>query len=599
LGRWLIRANGYTNIQATKYDTLQLWWSEKEQSIAANETVISWGLYLISASAGAIYSSTAKAWAVNINGVAYSGTTSIAIGNNATKELASGTTTILHNGDGKKSFSYSFSVDFQITFGSSKIGLVSGSGSGTLTDIPRQALLTETHDFTDIDSVYIAWNNPAGNAVDSLAVCVGDTENNAITSYYPLDTTASSTMLSFTDADKKALQLSVTKGYTKTIKYYLKTVINGVSYWDTKTHTLTLVNATPTLSPVVYATDDLTKALTGDTNGNTLIRGCSDVYVGYGQQAYKGATIEKYYCRNGSQRLDGVSYGNINNVDSGEFVFAIVDSRENPADDTINKNIIAYTPLTCSLSTAVKLEEEQTANIKLDIKGSYFKGSFGAVENTLIIEYRYKTEGGEFGKWVAVPAAAYTYTEGAYTAEATITGLNYQETYIVEARATDEIVKGEESPEKTVVLKPVFDWSKTDFNFNVPVSINNVEQDHIIESGESGIWKYIRWSSGKMECWGMYTHTTALSQAWGSLFYSDTGVPRQNYPQWKSGSAPFVEKPVEVVTAQSGNYAAWLYNESQGVNGAWASGLYGLCTAVRQTSSQTFYISYFVTGFWK
>lgn len=591
-------ANGYKNIEATKYDTLQFWWEEKEQAIATNETTVAWSLNLIAASAGAIYSSVAKNWAVNVNGVAYSGTTSIAIGNNETKQLASGTTKIVHNADGSKTFSYSFSQEFNINF-NGWVGTINGSGTGTLTDIPRQAMLVETHDFTDEDSVYIAWNNPAGSAVDDLSICVGDTAWNVITAYRPLDKTKSYTTLTFTEADKKALRLSVTNGYTKNIVYYLRTTINGVSYWDTKPHTLTLVNATPTLSPVVYATDDLTKTLTGDTSGNTLIKGCSSVYVGYGQKAYKEATIEKYYCKNGSQRLDGVSSGNITNVDSGEFVFSIVDSRENTAGTTINKDIIDYIPLTCSLGTSVALSGEQTANIKLDIKGAFFKGSFGAVENTLLIEYRYKTEGGAFSNWAAVPAAAYTYADGTYTAAATITGLDYQQTYTVEARATDKIKSGVLAPSRTVTLKPAFDWSKTDFNFNVPVYVNNVAQDHIVESGESGIWKYVRWNSGVMECWGIYTHSTALSKAWGSLFCSDTLLPRQNYPQWQSGAAPFASKPMEIVMAQCGGSAAWIYNENQGTNGAWASGIYGLCTAAKQTSSQTFYIGYYVKGFWK
>lgn len=595
-------AGGYTNITATKYDTLQFWWEEQEQSIAKNETPVWWGLYLISTSAGAIQSSTAKKWAVTVNGVAYGGTASIAIGNNETKLLASGTTTIMHNADGSKSFSYSFSVDFQITFGGNKVGLISGSGSGALTKIPRQAKLVKTYDFTDEDSVYIAWNNPAGSAVDLLSVCIGDADGYAITSHYELDTTKSYTTLYFTEADKKALRKAVTKGYTKSIKYYLRTVINGVSYNSASSaHTLTLVNAAPTLSPVVYATDNLTKTLTGDTNGNKLIKGCSSVYVGYGQKAYKEATIEKYYCRNGSQRLDGVSYGTINNVDSGEFAFSVVDSRENVSEPaTINKNIIEYIPLTCSLGTAVELAGEQAANIKLDIKGAYFKGSFGAAENELEVWYRYKTGSGAFGDWVLIPSSNYTYDNGTYTATATISGLNYQETYTVEAWAGDKVnTDGVYTPQKAVTLKPVFDWGKNDFNFNVPVYVNNVAQDHIVERGESGIWQYIRWSSGVMECWGIYTHSTALTKAWGSLFYSDTLLPRQNYPQWQSGSAPFVSKPMEIATAQCGGYAAWIYNENQGTNGAWASGIYGLCTAAKQTGSQTFYIGYYVKGYWK
>ncbi|WP_226164213.1 DUF859 family phage minor structural protein, partial [Hymenobacter terricola] len=56
--------------------------------------------------------------------------------NNSTKTLASGTTTIAHNADGSKTFNYSFSQQFDITF-NGWIGTISGSGSGTLNTIAR------------------------------------------------------------------------------------------------------------------------------------------------------------------------------------------------------------------------------------------------------------------------------------------------------------------------------------------------------------------------------------------------------------------------------------------------------------------------------
>ena len=130
-------ANGSTSVAVTAYDTLKLNWAQISQSVANNTTTISWTLQLVAGSAGQIISSASKAWSVTINGTKYSGTNSVAIGNNATKTLASGQVTIAHNADGSKAFSYSFSQTFDITFAGAWVGTASGSGSGTLNTIPR------------------------------------------------------------------------------------------------------------------------------------------------------------------------------------------------------------------------------------------------------------------------------------------------------------------------------------------------------------------------------------------------------------------------------------------------------------------------------
>lgn len=129
--------NGSASVAVTAYDTLRLNWVQVSQSTANNNTVINWTLQLISGSAGLIQSTAVKAWSVTINGTTYSGTNSVAIGNNTTKTLASGQTIITHNNDGTKSFSYSFSQEFNITFAGASIGTKTGSGTGELNTIAR------------------------------------------------------------------------------------------------------------------------------------------------------------------------------------------------------------------------------------------------------------------------------------------------------------------------------------------------------------------------------------------------------------------------------------------------------------------------------
>lgn len=137
--------NGSTSVAVTSWDTLRFSWSAGTQSLVNNNTPVSWRLELIATSSGQINSTAAKKWSVTVNGVAYSGTNTVGIGNNSTKLLASGTTVIAHNSNGTKTFSYSFSQEFGITFSGTSITTKSGSGTGTLDQILRKSTLTASN----------------------------------------------------------------------------------------------------------------------------------------------------------------------------------------------------------------------------------------------------------------------------------------------------------------------------------------------------------------------------------------------------------------------------------------------------------------------
>ena len=129
--------SGSKSVSVTSWDTLKFSWSEVSQSVESNSTTISWKMELVAGDYGRISATSTCAWEVTVNGTKYSGKVNVGIGNNETKTLASGTTTIAHNSDGTKTFSYSFSQYFGITFSNEWIATVSGSGSGTLDTIAR------------------------------------------------------------------------------------------------------------------------------------------------------------------------------------------------------------------------------------------------------------------------------------------------------------------------------------------------------------------------------------------------------------------------------------------------------------------------------
>lgn len=121
------------NINSTNpYAVLNV--TQQSQNISGNYSVVRWELLVYRPSA--IYSSATKSFSITVNGsTVKSGTTTI--GGSGTKSIASGTTTIYHNSDGTKSISFSFSLQFDITWSGRKIGTGSASGSMALSRIPR------------------------------------------------------------------------------------------------------------------------------------------------------------------------------------------------------------------------------------------------------------------------------------------------------------------------------------------------------------------------------------------------------------------------------------------------------------------------------
>ena len=70
--------------------------------------------------------------------------------------------------------------------------------------------------------------------------------------------------------------------------------------------------------------------------------------------------------------------------------------------------------------------------------------------------------------------------------------------------------------------------------------------DYIVAQGESGIWKYRKWSSGRAECWGKRKEKVDITTAWGTALY---------YGSMSFIAFPFVfsEAPACVVTAEYGD----------------------------------------------
>lgn len=351
---------------------------------------------------------------------------------------------------------------------------VSSNKTVTLDTIPRQATLISAPNFTDEENPVIKYSNPAGNAVTTLQACISLTGETDDIAYRNISKTETSYTFELTDAERQFLR-SATTGKTRTVVFFVRTVISNTDYHSSLTKTLSIVNADPTLSPGVVDTNEKTIALTGDNN--ILIKGYSNAQATFNAAALKSATINSKLVTCGGQSLTGD--GVISAAESGSFVFMVTDSRGNTATQLVQKTFVEYVKLSCSMSN-----NRPNADGEMTVKasGNFFNGSFGSVTNTLAVYYRYKASGGTDGSWTAMTV---TKDGNTYVATANLTGLDYKTTYIFEAYAVDKLAEVAVDP-VSIRVTPVFDWGESDFNFNVPVQHQDVIYDrfgHVINNG--------------------------------------------------------------------------------------------------------------------
>ena len=439
-----------TNVKYGSYFWVK-WEISGSQDIANNRTTITWSCGLHPEEQ--YYDNAVKMNAVTINGTkVYSGGTYSNITDYKDRTFASGTLTIPHNSDGSKSFTIS-AVSGWIYSNGNYYG---AAKSFTLPTIPRASSVScSTANIGSKATITI--NRASTSFTHTLTYSFGSLSGT-------IATKTSSTNISWTIPTTFYGQIPNSKSGTGTITcdtYNGSTLIGSKS--TSFTATVNESASKPTLSPTVSDSNTTTTALTG--NSSKFIKYYSNASVATGAKARNSATLKSQKITCGAKSITSAS-GTINAVESGSFTFSATDSRGYTTTQTVNKTLIEYIKLTCSLNAGAPT----TAGVAtLKISGNYWDGTFGKVANTLTVQYRYKAQGGSYGSWTTVSA---TKSNNTYNATATISGLNYQTTYVFQARAVDKLatINTDEQARRTT---PIFDWSKNDFNVNGTLKVNN------------------------------------------------------------------------------------------------------------------------------
>lgn len=439
-----------TNVSYGSYFWVK-WEISGSQDIANNRTTIAWSCGLHPEEQ--YYTNAVRMDAVTINGTkVYSGGTYSDITDYKDRTFGSGTLTIPHNSDGSGSFTIS-AVSGWIYGNGDYYG---ASQTFTLPTIPRASSVScSTANIGSNATITI--NRASSSFTHTLTYSFGSLSGT-------IATKTSSTNISWTIPTTFYAQIPNDRSGTGTITCQ---TYNGSTLIGSKptpfTATVNESASKPTLNPTAVDSNSATIALTG--NSSKFIKYYSNASVATGAQARNSATLTSQRITCGAKSITSAS-GTINAVESGSFTFSATDSRGYPTTQTVNKTLIEYIKLTCSLNAGAPT----TAGVAtLKISGNYWNGTFGAVANTLTVQYRYKTQGGSYGSWTTVSA---TKSNNTYNATATISGLNYQTTYVFQARAVDKLatINTDEQARRTT---PIFDWSKNDFNVNGTLKVNN------------------------------------------------------------------------------------------------------------------------------
>ena len=265
---------------------------------------------------------------VNIDGIQYSQaiTTSQKFTYNSYTEVFSKTLNITHNQNGSKSLYVSSYIDHS-RFDSNTQGF-----TVNLTNIPRGAIITNAPNFTDTGNPTITYSNSAGSQVTSLQACISLTGSNDDIPYRDIPINGTSYTFNLTSSERNIL-LNATSGKSRTVYFYIKTVLAGNTIYTNKAVTFSVVNANPTISSITY--QDTNSTITSITGNNQwIVRNKSTLQITLNSlQALKGATLSS-----ATVNINGNNY-NFSGISGSSILSASLDIGTLNISSNINATI--------------------------------------------------------------------------------------------------------------------------------------------------------------------------------------------------------------------------------------------------------------------
>lgn len=268
-------------------------------------------------------------------------------------------------------------------------GWCTGSGSTTLTKIPRYATINSAPNFTDGENPTIKYSNPAGNAVSSLQACISLTGSAADVPYRNIPINGTSYQFILTEEERNTLRKATPNATSRTVIFYVRTVLAGVTNHSTLTRTFTISdNVIPTAAVNL-----------SDTEGHLekygkYVQGQSKLQVSIHAEGVYGSTIKSYRTTFDGRTFTEAEFTTdaITGKDKLELEVIVTDSRGRSC--TVKESIEVYEYSRPKI-TLIKTKRCQQHNVNL-IGDKYLGVLFSAAvtsldnQNTATYELDYK-----------------------------------------------------------------------------------------------------------------------------------------------------------------------------------------------------------------
>lgn len=325
--------------------TLKLTLETQAYNVLENTTPVK---YTFSMERPSNISSTAlKKYTIRIGSKTITGTASI--GGSGTKTIESGTVTITHNSDGKKTIAYSFSMAVDISWSGTYNGTVTASGSMDLPDIPRLTQPSVTDDSVVMgDTVKISTPRANDSFTHTLKLRIDD--------YVLQIATNVTTSYMWTVPVSIASQIPNNVSYKAVI--WCDTILDGKVIGSKSCEIILRVPTTaqPTIGEITVS-----EAVQGITIGE-YVQGMSALIVNIPASGVYGSTIIDV-----TSKIDGVTYKGVQFttdtlLSSGTLTLSVTvkDSRGRSVSATKAITVRAYQPPQITAFNAVRCTSDGT-----------------------------------------------------------------------------------------------------------------------------------------------------------------------------------------------------------------------------------------------
>lgn len=345
--------------------------------IQTNKTTVIVDTYMRrkTASSNSAYNGYGTDWEIVIDGTKTTGNKTWDTRNTkAWQKIGTAKKTITHGTDGSKKITISAKH-----VGNSSMGTASGSGSFTLTKIPRASSITATD--ANIESA----TNININRADSSFTHTIKYSFEGLTGTIVTKTEETSIGWQIPDTFYEKIPNSKTGEVTLTCTTYDEDTSIGTSTYKL-TVTASESKCKPNITAVLIDSNSKTVNLTGDET--KLVKYKSTAKITPTATGKKSATISKITV-NGST-VSG-SYIAFTNVQSETFEVIVTDSRGYTNSLTLSPTIVKYIPLT--LTAIFERISPISSEVEVRYGGNYFNDNFGSVANTLVVSWNYREKG--------------------------------------------------------------------------------------------------------------------------------------------------------------------------------------------------------------